>query len=87
MVSINKEKFYRIANKLKRIPFESLKVDDTFLYAGNIYGNVPMEVQRVNHEKFNVEFGLEILDDSYYILEFITKGDDLVQEAITGCFF
>lgn len=87
MNNINKEKFYRIANKLKRIPFESLKVDDIFLYAGNIYGNVPMEVQRVNHEKFDIEFGLEILDDSYYILEFIKKDDDLVQETITGCFF
>ena len=75
MVSINEDKFFRIMNKAKGVPFKDFKVGDVFLYVGHIYANVPME------------FGLETVDDDYYILEFIKIGANIVQETKTGSFF
>ena len=87
MVSINEDKFFRIMNKAKGVPFKDFKVGDVFLYVGHIYANVPMELQKINNKGYNIEFGLETVDDDYYILEFIKIGANIVQETKTGCFF
>ena len=87
MVSINEDKFFRIMNKANGVPFKDFKVGDVFLYVGHIYANVPMELQKINNKGYNIEFGLETVDDDYYILEFIKIGANIVQETKTGCFF